>query len=513
MKKISNILIKCIYAIYAFLWLWIITLNLFCSTKDYIWKKTFLLSNIQIIFIGGAVVCIIALTRLFRNKNISIKNININTLTVLLFVIQIYVFYNMYFTNGWDPNYIYRNADMISRGDFAELENWYFSMYPHNQGIVFLQSVLLRLNRIFGVWDLEGHFFLIAFQCILTSLTGKLLYENLRLLSCSVKYSIIGWLMYVILLGLSGWNVVTYTDMTGLIFPTAVFRIYLSLKNKKHIALKWLGIIVVAYIGSKIKPTVLIALIAIIISEAISFLYNLDFKILFDKLKIFSKILIAGCISVFLLSNIFNVAIRTTGLNIDREAEMGFLNWMMMGLNPVNDGAYYYEDQKLSHSIESKTERTKVQIQVIKERLCDYGFIGFAKHIGKKSLINFNDGTFAWGCEGRFYELIYPDKNTKTAPFLKSLYYSDGSRYIYLSTLEQFAWIGVLFSSIGIILVKRRRETVAVVLALIGIIIFDLTFEARARYVMLYVPFWIMAAIIALQSLENYVISKSKGSI
>lgn len=513
MKKISNFFTKCILAIYAFLWAGINILNLFFSSKDYIWKKTFLISNIQMIFMGGvAVACIIALSLIHKKKNFIIKNFNINTFTVMLFVVQIYIFYNIYFTNGWDPNYIYRNAEMISRGDFAELQHWYFSMFPHNQGIVLLQSVLLRLNRLFGIWDLEGHFSLIAFQCFLTSLSGKLLYENLRLLNCSIKYSIIGWILYVILLGLSGWNIVTYTDITGLIFPILIFRLYLSIKNKKTVILKWIGIIAISYLGSKIKPTVLIASIAIMISETIYFLYNLEAKQIFDRLKLFTKILLAGCICIFAFSNLFNTAIRTTGLSIDREKEMGALNWMMMGLNPVNDGAYYYEDQKLSTSIENKSERTKAQLEKIKERLFDYGFIGFAKHIGKKALINYNDGTFAWGCEGSFYELIYPDKNTKAAPYLKSLYYNDGSKYIYLSTLEHFAWITVLFCSIGVVLVKIRKETVVVVLALIGIIIFNLTFEARARYVMLYVSFFVMAAMLALQELETYIFSILKKS-
>lgn len=53
MKKISNIFTKCILAIYAFLWAGINILNLFFSSKDYIWKKTFLISNIQMIFMGG----------------------------------------------------------------------------------------------------------------------------------------------------------------------------------------------------------------------------------------------------------------------------------------------------------------------------------------------------------------------------------------------------------------------------------------------------------------------------
>lgn len=505
MKKIADTAEGCIFAIFTFLWAGIILLDLFCSNKNYACKKEFLFSNIQILIIVCCFMAmLICLVPYLQKKNkLRIKPININSLTALLFIIQIYIFYNIYFhTNRWDPAMIYWNAEMISRGETLGLANWYFSMYPNNQGIVLLQSVLIHLNRFFGVLDSEGYFFMIAVQCLLTSLTGKLLYRSLKLLDLSEKYSIIGWILYVILLGLSGWNVVTYTDMTSLIFPIAIFYIYLSLKDwGGRSKLKWFGIITLTYWGSKLKPTVLIVFLAIIISEAIHFLGELDGDVLSEKLKALIKFLIALCISLFLFSGLFNYAIRSTGLIINKEDNMGMLHWMMMGLNPVNDGVFYEDDVNFSHEIEGKSERTEAQIHIIKERIKDYGFVGFIKHIGKKSLINFNDGTFAWECEGGFYDVVYPDKNSVAAPFLKSLYYSSGSRYKYLSTIEQCAWIMILFSSVGII-IKKRKQSLVIVLTLIGIILFNLSFEARARYMILYVPFFIMSSMISLQYCE-----------
>lgn len=513
MKKIADMMQRCIFVIYAFVWFGIVLLNLFYSSKDYACKKVFLFSNIQILMMGCLLITFVwLLSRFLEKKKIIIKlqRININTLTIGLFIVQIYVFYNVYFhTNSWDPASIYWNAEMISRGDSNGLANGYFSMYPNNQGIVYLQSILIRLNRIFGIMDSEGYFFMIVVQCLLTSWTGKILYRSLQLLNCSRKYSIMGWMLYVILLGLSGWNMVTYTDMMGLIFPISIFKAYLTLKDGKRTIIKWVEIIALTYWGSKLKPTVLIIFLAIIISEAIQFLLTLDIQQSLEKIKIFSKILIAAGISVFLFSSLFNYAIQSTGLIIDKEANMGVLHWMMMGLNPVNDGVYYHDDVELSHGIEDKSERTKVQIEKIKERLQDYGFKGFVKHIGKKSLINFNDGTFAWECEGGFYDVIYPDKNTIVSPFLKSLYYSSGSRYSLFSTIEQFAWITTLCGSIGIIMIRKRRESVVIVLAMIGIILFNLMFEARARYMILYVPFFIMSSMIFMQECETFLKKKS----
>lgn len=508
MKKAGNMLERCIFIIYALFWCGIVFLNLFYSSKSYSCKKKFLLSNTQLLVLGILTTVIIWILSYLSSKKYkdtqSIK-ININTLTIALFIVEIYIFYNIYFhTNHWDPACIFKNAEMISRGDSNGLANGYFSKYPNNQCIVYLQSVMIRLNRVFGVLDSEGIFFMILVQCLLTSWTGKILYDNLRLLNCSKKYSMMGWILYVILLGLSGWNIVTYTDMMGLIFPVAVFRVYLALKNKKKVMLKWLVIIALTYWGAKIKVTVVIVFLALIINEAIQFLRDFEYQALLRKLKTLVKIVVAGSICVLIYSNMFNAAIQSTGLVIDKEANLGPLHWMMMGMNPVNDGVYYRDDVKLSEGVKDSSERTQVQIETIKERLHEYGFKGFIKHMGKKSLINFNDGTFAWGAEGGFYDVVYPDKNSVVSPFLKSLYYNGGSRYLYLSTLEQFAWIMILCSSPGIIIVKKRRESLAIVLALIGIIMFNLMFEARARYMILYVPFFIMAAMMSLQGCEEY---------
>lgn len=125
----------------------------------------------------------------------------------------------------------------------------------------------------------------------------------------------------------------------------------------------------------------------------------------------------------------------------------------------------------------------------------------------EKTLVIFNDGTFGWSEEGGFYDVLYSDKNSIASPFFKNLYYEDGDGYIYISTMQQFIWLMVLFNSIGIIIVNQKEKLI-IILSLIGIIIFNLMFEARARYIILYVPFFIMATMLSLQNLEIYLKKK-----
>ena len=517
MKKDRNILVKCVFVIYTILLLSVNIINFISSSSvSYFCKKTFGISNLMILLIGILLILVyFVIIYKLKKKNIFIKlpNININVLSIILFIVQIYVFYNIYFhSSRWDAWIVYKNAEMISNGDFSQLNNFYFSSFPNNLMIVYLESLCIKFNRIFGVLDSEGIFLMILIQCITTSITGKLLYEILGLVNCSRKYALIGWLCYVFLVGLSGWNIIIYTDMAALIFPTLIFRIYLSLKNRKKIMWKWLCIFTLAYWGFKIKPTAIIILIAIGMNELIELLkcIKISKEKVAKKLKFLAKIAIIGSACIVAYASIFNVAIQSTGVIIDKEANTGALHMIMTGLNPENDGVWYEPDVNLSQSYDNRSDRKEAQIKKIEERLENYGVVGFLEHLKKKSLIIFNDGTFAWGNEGGFYDNVYPDKNCVVSPFLKSLYYTDGGNYLWLSTMEHFIWISVLFRSLGMIFVKKSKENSVIVTTLVGIILFNFIFEARARYLILYVPFFIIASMISIQQLERKFIHRIK---
>ena len=59
-----------------------------------------------------------------------------------------------------------------------------------------------------------------------------------------IKLAWIGYFLYFVLIGLSGWILIPYSDSTGLVFPLIIFYIYVRLKeteNKKvkYIDLRW----------------------------------------------------------------------------------------------------------------------------------------------------------------------------------------------------------------------------------------------------------------------------------
>lgn len=501
--RINSFGIISLKIIWMLLWAFIISLNFFCSNYDYFLKKEFLLPNIVLAVLG---LLLLSLGYYILSKT-HCETWKITTATILLFIFQIYIFENILFFSNWDVRAIYTNADMIAKGEIEGLSHSYFSWCPNNQMIVLIQSVLLKIYYAFDVISSEnGLMFIVIIQCAISSYAGKCLFDIIKKLTNSDTWAWIGWFVYVILIGLSGWNVVTYTDIFTIAFPLVIFKIFLSMRESK-VYVSFFLIILLSFWGFKIKPTVLIVFIALVIVELLWMPLEIDKNVWKEKVKKIAIIAGMGIISVAIYSNIFSSMIKSSGLEINKEADMGTLHMIMMGLNPENHGVWYADDMYLSRSIADKGERTDAQLEVITHRLKDYGVVGFVKHIAKKSLIVFNDGTFAWGCEGGFYEDVYPDKNEVAAPFLKSLYYNDwagGDKNWIMALVQQLFWITSLFCSVGIVFTEKKKENLIIMLSLIGITLFEYLFEARARYVLIYVPFYIISSMIFLNNFVNY---------
>lgn len=466
---------------------------IFLSDTNYAYKRRFLLNNGLLLLIGSIIIILLIIN---FDKARDRKYIKINRFSLLLFLVQCYISFNIYFnTEEWDSWTLIWNARMIANGEINGLANEYFSWFPNNQFAVFLLSICFRLNNLFGIFDTDnGLLFIIIIQCLLSTITGKLLFEILLNFTKSKGISLVGWILYIALVGLSGWHVVVYTDALALVFPILILYIYQKWGGFYQ---KWLLITFLSYWGFKIKPTVIVVTIAIVLIEVFALLQNLNVE------KIRRIGILSGLSVVLLFGNHFaySKAIESTGLKINPQLNTGALHMVMMGLNSFSDGGFYLDDVNLSTGILDKQMRTNAQKKRIEMRLREYGIPGFLEHMHKKSLVIFNDGSFAWGCEGGFFYKVYPDKNHLISPLLKSIYLTSGENYIILLTLEQTLWITCLFMSIGAIVLERNKFNSVLVLSLIGIIIFNLTFEARARYLYIYVPLFICAGILSISTL------------
>ena len=161
-------------------------------------------------------------------------------------------------------------------------------------------------------------------------------------------------------------------------------------------------------------------------------------------------------------------------------------------------GGYASEDVKFSSSFHTREERRKAQWEVIEERLRTLGIAGLGQHLAKKTLLNYGDGIFAWEMEGEFYRDIYELKNQWASPNLRNILEGDGKANSLFETIKQAAWLTIVFFSMAFICCRRRLDNrlLVVMLSLIGITLFLLLFEGRARYLYTYVPIYILAGVV-----------------
>ena len=136
------------------------------------------------------------------------------------------------------------------------------------------------------------------------------------------------------------------------------------------------------------------------------------------------------------------------------------------------------------------------------------------KILSKKMLTNYNDGTFAWSVEGEFYNDMREDVDTVFAPKLKNLYYDYGTDYQVFALTVQLAWITIIvFIFIRTLFAVREKDNEdylykIMILSLVGLTIFELLFEARARYLYTYVPIYIIVAMYGMRDVGGIIKSR-----
>ena len=125
-------------------------------------------------------------------------------------------------------------------------------------------------------------------------------------------------------------------------------------------------------------------------------------------------------------------------------------------------------------------------------------------------LFRSNDGTFAWGMEGNFVEKRF-EKNDTFSSVLREYFEPDGSFNEGFKLIQQFMWLSILLLSCLFAFQRRHNNDKDLIeLIVIGIILFNMIFEARSRYLFSFIPYFI---ILAGLGLDGYLIKKAHRSI
>ncbi|MBQ1477488.1 MAG: hypothetical protein IIZ33_05025, partial [Erysipelotrichaceae bacterium] len=312
------------------------------------------------------------------------------------------------------------------------------------------------------------------------TLSGHLLYRCVEKLTKSTSLPVFAWILFTILLGTSPWVVVVYSDSLALFIPILV--LYLLLKEEMNPYGKTALIGLLSILAFYIKPQAFLILVAAVIIYAIEHISHGKWK----RLGIEALILVLSFAAVILPVNAFKEE------NLEAEKEIGFPHYLLIGANYDTIGSYSAKDLEYSMSFKTKEERNEADIEALEERLEDYGPAKVFDHLVRKTAFTYNDGTFAFGKEGNFYQEFF----SLHMPFEKQfrdVFLDIGPYYLYPTIIRQITWFLVLIG--GIFAWKGKDDVLplrVLKVTLFGLFLFELLFEARARYLIVCVPLFIV---------------------
>lgn len=494
--------VRMIFVIFGIMMAGILGLCLFFSDCNYACRKIWLPSFF--LLLCGTVGCVIicrAISRILKFASDERKFFQIFIcISILFFAVQVIAVYNYFFITGWDVAVVIQGSRAIAHDNLGMFNYAYYSVYPNNLEITLLFSLIIRLAHSIGLHEHE-YFCLILFQCGICWLAGILLYQTLKTIGLSPTFILTGYALFHVLVGMSPWVVIPYSDATGLVFPILITYLYVACPKKLR-SWKWFLIALITYIGYRLKPQACFITIAILIVSTLRFLSQREIT---EK----QVILKASCFlgGVGLAALIFAAGVKGLGLELDEERQVGISHFLMMGMNVETMGVYRGEDVGFSVSFETRAERTAGNLKVTAERIKNMGPVGFLKQIVRKTLTNYNDGTFAWCVEGSFFTEMMPERENLLSPFLRCVYYppeQGGEYYQIWSNFEQAVWLSTLLLSAFSVFAKKESPIAAIMLAIIALTVFEAIFEARARYLYIYAPLYIILAVKGLESLTAF---------
>lgn len=194
------------------------------------------------------------------------------------------------------------------------------------------------------------------------------------------------------------------------------------------------------------------------------------------------------------------IAVSTMQLPIDKNMAFGIPHFLMMGMNPVDLGIWSQNDVEFSTTFATCAERNAADLRETLKRIKEMQVIGLIKQFIRKTLTNYYNGSFSWGAEGNFFLELVNTKSTPGCNFFRSLYYTNeyayiGKYYIIWSNFEQMIWLTIV--SLNIFSGRKfpNNSICVIMLSILGLTLFELLFEARARYLFTYAPLYIILAI------------------
>lgn len=392
---------------------------------------------------------------------------------VIIFIIQLLVVYFIRSPLRSDPGMVFDQAlDMFQTKTVSPtaIEN-YFAIYPNNIPLCILEYLLLKLGTFCGLKYEHYMLYLDIINVICIDIAMYFAYRIVQILkdrALAVKFLIlcaINPLLYA-------YTVLVYTSTLSMPFILGSIYFFLRARQEKSVWKKTAYTVIttlILYFGFKLRVTVIISLIAIMIY----ILLQMKGAITKQKLVRLGKSTVAILITLVLAVGIYQ-GIEKTYVKFDY-SDTGFpiTHWLMMGAQ--GSGGFNTEDFNYTLSFPTKEERIKANLAEYKKRIYNLGVDGTFRLMLNKLKVTWSDGLDATidtlGDNKTYYKI-----NDYLTGSKKDIYVS------YCHMYHLMLMVLVLISALKALKRKYDNPFFMIYLNLLGGILFHLFWEAGAAY-------------------------------
>lgn len=505
MKGLAGFMQRFVGVIFMVLFLPVLFCVFFIGNRmDYfeVCKITCVLDNVVITLLAAVLfVVMLGIYYLLRKVTYN-KTVNwcVDGLLVVFFVgvyfLGVEISKCIAFYSGWDVSCLAGTVYNLSAGTPIGGEV-YYSMYPYNVPIVYFMQKAYDWAKSNSAYPYNAEFIWIQMNNAFISIAGFASCMAVKRVTKQVFPTIIVLGLYVACVVFSPWKIIPYTDMMAIAFPILCICLYLysvtsidKVGRYIYFALACLT----ATMGALIKSSAYIMLVAIVLTELVKLLK--DSKMLWKEILIKCAVIV---ICVLAAGGVKDYTHEKTGFTPNKEISATLHHFFLMGLNEETTGGHYSGDVAIFGQYATGKERNQAELQLAFERIKERGVIGYPYFLLRKLTMVFNDGTFTWGKEGGFYFSDY--QNLTDAPykeFLRKLYWFDTPLTGRFSTYSQLVWFFILLGVPGICIGLKKDESgvqTVLTLSFLGIVMYMALLEARARYLICFLPLIITVSV------------------
>lgn len=455
-----------------------------------------------VIFLAAAFAVVVCAFLAGRQKSLIGKRENIFwdiglvVLFTALYFLNVWIARETAYYTGWDPDCVRALAYRLAEGD-AWGYDVYLVIYPNNIVISYLLGKLLIWAESFREYAYNSEFIWLQLNSLLISVAGLAACLTVKRLMRKRLLLLLTAALYIACVGLTPWRIIPYTDTYAMAFPVLCLCFYVYYRQAQGAGRK-VFYLVCCYlsgaIGGAVKANVYLMLVAVLLVEMTQLWKRTEGSLRF----VFVQMLLIGLLAVGTKAFTEHI-VAEAGLEQNDEIAVSWHHYFYMGLNEETTGGYNAKDNGMfdEFQFEPRAVRNQAELERAFERIRERGFFGTIGFWLRKMTMTFNDGTFGWGPEGGFY-VEYPAiaKGGAKTDFLRDVFWVNSRYSGRYNTLCQLVWAFVLLCLPGICIgtEQTRQRNLIFAVVFLGIFLYLLLFETRARYLLCFAPALVVQA-------------------